>query len=124
MKKILTPSRHGAALQPYEKLPTEAENARAIARGRRALAKELVRRFPGVKVVGISGRGELLVELPDDEALLARIKTELDCESGPAPDEPKEHPVWHDLPPTREAASRAHTEKEYRPTIVAIVRDH
>ena len=124
MRFILTARRHGVALQPGETLPTERERQSAVARGRRALAKALVRRFPQAKIHGVAGTGELLVEIPDDDpGLKDRIRAELDCETGPDPDAPKTGPVWNDIAPTPEAVAEAHAGKAYRPTVVAMVRD-
>lgn len=123
MKMILTPRRHAVPLKPGERLPTPDEVDAGIAAGRRRMVEGL-KRYPDVRVLGIEGRGEILVELPDgDEDLKRRIKTELDVETGPAREDVPQMPVWRDLKPSPEAVAEAHAAKEYRPTIVAMVRD-
>jgi 8-oxo-dGTP pyrophosphatase MutT (NUDIX family) len=125
MKLILTPRRHAVALQPGERRKTPEENAKEIAEGRRRLVAELKKRFRGVIVLGIEGEQEILIEIPDDDpGLKDRIRAELDCETGPAPGDGPPMPVWRDdIQPTFEAVAEAHRAKEYRPTVVAIVRD-
>ncbi|HJV33228.1 MAG TPA: NUDIX hydrolase, partial [Patescibacteria group bacterium] len=45
-------------------------------------------------------------------------------ETGPVPGDGPPEPVWRsDIPPSFEAVAAAHRDKEYRPTVVAIVRD-
>jgi len=125
MKKILTPRRHAVPLMPGERPSTEEERLAAIAEGRRAMVASIQREFPQVKVLGIEGRGEILVDLPDGEPdLLARLRASLDVESGPAPDEDPQMPKWrYDVAPTTEAIEEARRGGEYRPTVVAVVRD-
>ncbi|HTK59927.1 MAG TPA: NUDIX domain-containing protein [Candidatus Baltobacteraceae bacterium] len=125
MKLVLTPSRHGVPLKPGERRPTPEENSAAIARGRHEMAVQLMRRFPQAKILGIEGKGELLIEIPDgDPDLPARIRRELDVETGPDPAGDPLDPVWRsDLQPTAEAVAEAHRAKEYRPTVVVVVRD-
>jgi hypothetical protein len=88
MKKVLTPRRETTALPKGAKPPSAEEKSAEIARGRREMVARIKKRFPNVVVLGILGKGEILVELPDDPDLLARLKRELGLESGPAPDEP------------------------------------
>ncbi len=125
MKLILTPRRHAVPLAPGEILPTPEEKSAAIAEGRRAMVAGLARLFPQVRILGIQGRGEILVELPDSELELpARIRAALDAESGPAPDGEPPMPAWRDgPPPTSETVEAMYRERLYRPTVVAIVRD-
>lgn len=125
MKIIITPRRHGVPLKPGERRPTPEENAAAIADGRRQMAADLVRKFPQAKVLGIEGADRILVDLPDSEPdLPSRIRAALDVETGPVPGQGPPEPVWRsDIQPTFEAVADAHRGKEYRPTVVAIVRD-
>lgn len=124
MKIILTPHRDAVALKPGERLPTPEEQSASIAAGRRAMAQALMRRFPQVKVIGIEGKGEILVELPDDDPdLPARIRAELGVESGPAPGSRPDMPVWRDIPPSAESVAEAYARRDYRPTVMAIIRD-
>lgn len=125
MKLILTPRRHAAPLAPGERPQTPEEASAEIAEGRRAMVAGLARLFPQVRILGIQGASELLVELPDSELdLPARIRAALDVESGPAPDGGPPMPVWRDgLPPTLETVEAMYREGLYRPTVVAIVRD-
>ena len=123
MKLILTPRRHGVPLKPGERRPTSEEIDAGIAAGRRRMVEGL-KRYPNVRVLGIEGKGEILVELPDgDEDLKRRIKADLDVETGPSRDDVPQMPVWRDIKPTPEAVAEAHAAKEYRPTVMAMVRD-
>lgn len=124
MKLILTPRRHGRPLAHGEKPQTEEERLSGIAEGRRRLVADLKRKFPQALVLGIEGKGEIQVELPDSEPdLPARIRAALDVETGPVPGADPQMPVWRDIAPTPEAVAEAHRGKEYRPTVVALVRD-
>lgn len=124
MKLVLTPRRHGVPLKPGERPMTEEERLAAIAAGRQKMTRELMRRFPMAKVVGIVGASEIVVELPDSRPELpAAIRDALDCATGPAPDEPPTGPVWTLTAPTHHEVERAYRDREYRPTVVAIIRD-
>lgn len=89
MRVVLTPHRETIALPKGAKPPTPEEKLAEIARGRREMVAKLKRRFPHVLVLGILGKGEILVEMADDPELLARIKRELGLESGPDPEAPR-----------------------------------
>lgn len=124
MKIVLTPHRDAIPLKPGERLPTEEERLAQIAAGRAQMTRDLMKRFPQANVVGIIGKGEILVELPDDQPdLPARIRQALGVETGPDPGAKPTGPVWHPTPPSHEAVDEAHRLKEYRPTVVAIIRD-
>jgi len=125
VKIILTPRRHAVALKPGERHPTPEEKSAMIAEGRRAMAAGLMRMFPQATILGIQGKGEILVELPDDDpGLKDRIRAELDVETGPAPGEGPPMPVWReDLQPTLETVQAMYRALDYRPTVLAVVRD-
>lgn len=125
MKIILTPRRHAVPLAPGERHKTPEEKSAEIAEGRRTMVAGLIRTFPEVRILGIQGAAEILVELPDGDAdLLSRIRAELDLEGGPAPGEGPPMPVWRDdVLPTFETIQAMYRERLYRPTVVAIVRD-
>jgi putative (di)nucleoside polyphosphate hydrolase len=125
MKYFLSPLRHTIVLKPGERHSTPEEVSAEINDWRRKTVIGLKKHFPLVQVLGIEDADTILVELPDgDPDLRARICAELDCVTGPVPgDEPPE-PDWReDILPTFEAVAEAHRLKEYRPTVVAIIRD-
>lgn len=124
MKLILTPRRHAVALKPGQRHPTPEEKLAWIGEARRRMIEGLGKRFPEVKVLGIEGKGEILIELPDDEPdLPARIRAALDVETGPYPHAPPTGPVWNGLQPTLEVIEQGYGDRLYRPTVAAIVRD-
>ncbi len=124
MKLIITPRRHAVPVKPGDPILTEEGQLAAIARGRHEMVMKLMKRFPQAKILGIEGSSEILVELPDDaHGLKDRIRAELDVETGPAERDPQ-MPIWRtDIGPRSEVIAAAHADKEYRPTIVALVRD-
>jgi len=125
VKIIITPRRHGVPLKSGEKLPTPEENSARIAEGRRKMVESIHRNFPTVKILGIVGKGEVLAEFPDDDLELpARMRATLEIETGTVPGQGPPEPLWRsDIQPTFEAVAEAHHGKEYRPTVVGIVRD-
>jgi len=121
---VITPHRDAVEVKPGERLPTEEENRAAIAAGRAKMARDLLRRFPQARIVGIVGESELLVDLPDSEPdLPSRIRASLRVETGPDPGAKPTGPVWYDAAPTQGDVDQAHADKAYRPTVVALVRD-
>ncbi len=124
MKIVITPRRHAVPVKPGERPPTPEENSARIAAGRRAMVTGLLRRFPQARIVGIQGQSEILVDLPDSEPHLpSAIRAALDVETGPAPGEGPPSPERRAIEPTAEAVAEAHAGLEYRPTVVAVIRD-
>lgn len=123
MRLVLTPRRHAVPMRPDERPPTPEENLARVAEARRQMVLGLQRRFPQVRILGIEGKSEILVELPDSEPHLPHaIRAALDVESGPVRDDPL-MPVWRDIPPVLESVESSYRDRQYRPTVVAIVRD-
>lgn len=124
MRIVITPHRETVILQKNQEPSTPAEKSAQIAAGRAEMTRKLMRRFPQAKVLGILGKGEILVDLPDSEPNLpSRIRESLGVETGPDPGAPPTGPVWNELQPTREAIERTYLEGLFRPTVVAMVRD-
>jgi hypothetical protein len=123
VKILLTPRRHAVALKPGEKHPTKEEKLASIADARRRIVEGLAKSFPQVIVLGIEGKGEIRVELPDSEPdLKARICDALDVATGPDPHARPTGPVWNGLQPTLQVIEQSYRDRLFRPTVVALFR--
>lgn len=121
---VVSPRRHAVPVPEGIPRITPEERCISSADARVILHRTIAERFPQVQVLGIHGEDGLHIGVPeDDPGLLERLKAKLNLVSGPLPGPASGEPVRLDLEPTAAAVAEAHAAKEYRPTVVGLLRD-